>query len=62
MQISHYAIRAHTLIILTGIYLMPQDWSNFLIEFSLRKALEESTYYNTPYTTLQILSVPLSKV
>ena len=41
---------------------MPQDWSNFLIEFSLRKALEESTYYNTPYTTLQILSVPLSKV
>ena len=41
MQSTHYAIRGHTLVVLDKVYTVSKDWSYFLIELSLRKALEE---------------------
>jgi hypothetical protein len=41
MQTSHHAIRGFALIVLDKGYCVAKDWSNFLVELSLREGLEE---------------------
>ncbi len=41
MQVSHYTIATHALIILAEVNTMSQDWGNLLIKLSLAEALEE---------------------
>ena len=41
MQASHHTIRTHTLIILTEVNTVSQNWGNLLFKLSLAEALEE---------------------
>ena len=41
MQTSHHAIRGFALIVLDKGYCVAKDWSNFLVELSLREGFEK---------------------
>ena len=41
MQTTHYAIRAHTLIILAELHLVAHQWLHFLLKLTLAEALKE---------------------
>ena len=43
MQATHYAIGAHTLVVLAELHLVAHQWLYFLFKLSLAEALEEIT-------------------